>query len=202
MRLDLLLQRENFAQTFEQSLAGYLRNALKVDSKVVWGGESKEGSALLVNHKLNVIYAKNIDRSKLRAIVSEYAYHPNPLRRLLQTNYIRLATCVYFEWLFLKARVSVSPWVEDLDHLCIIPGNHLIRIVNLKTHSCRVMVKPGFDVQFLQNEIFLRERYDFLPIPQLLRADPEFFWYDEVQISALPLNRLERKCCCKLKKVY
>ena len=191
MRLDLLLKREDFAQTFEQSLNKFLLDAFGTVTTVNWRKGFKGDNALLVNHKLNVIYSKNIDRAKLRSIVSEYAYHPNILRRFLQKTYIQLASCAFFEWLFVKIRVEVNPWVSNLDRLCIIPGNHSIRIVDLKSSRCRVVLKDGFDAQFINNEIYLREKYSFLPIPKLLNVDSLGLWYEEVQISALPLNRID-----------
>ena len=189
MRLDLLLKREDFAQTFEQSFTKYLLDVFGVNSAVNWKGGSNSNTSLLANHKLNVIYSKSIDRTKLKSIVSEYAYHPNPLRRFLQETYINLATRTYLEWLFVRIRVEVNPWVNDLNGLCIIPGNHSIRIIDLKASSCRVILKEGFNAQFIQNEIYLREEYKFLPIPKLLNFDSKGLWYEEVQISALPLNR-------------
>ena len=191
MRLDLLLKREDLAQTFEQSLNKFLLDTFGAVTTVNWRRGFKSGNALLVNHKLNVIYSKNIDRAKLRSIVSEYAYHPNILRRFLQKTYIQLASSAYFEWLFVKIRVEVNTWVSDLDRLCIIPGNHSIRIVDFKSSRCRVVLKDGFDAQFINNEIYLREKYSFLPIPKLLNVDSLGLWYEEVQISALPLNRID-----------
>ncbi len=191
MRLDLLLKREDFAQTFEQSFTKYLLDVFRIVAVVNWRGDSKNNTSLLANHKLNVIYSKNIDRAKLRSIVSEYAYHPNALRRFLQKTYIQLAACTYFEWLLVKTRVEVNPWIGDLDGLCIIPGNHSIRIVDLEAFSCRVILKEGFNAQFIKNEICLREKYKFLPIPKLLNVDSAGMWYEEQQISALPLNRID-----------
>ena len=193
MRLDLLLKRENFAQIFELSLENFLLDKLGIVTVIRWKKRFKSNNALLVNHKLNVIYSKNIDRDKLRAIVSEYAYHPNILRHFLQKCYIKLASNIYFERLFVKMRVEVKPWTSSLDDFCIIPGNHSIRIIDLKLSICRVVIKDGHNTQFINNEIYLRENYSFLPIPKLLNVDSLGLWYEEVQISALPLNRIENQ---------
>jgi hypothetical protein len=191
MRLDLLLKREDFARIFEQSLQKFLIDAFGNVTSVNWRRGFNGSNALLVNTKLNVIYSRNIDRSKFRSIVSEYAYHPNILRRFLQKTYIQFASSKYFEWLFVDIRVEVSPWVGDLDKLCIIPGNHSIRIVDLKLSRCRIVLKYGFDAQFINNEINLREKYSFLPLPKLLNVDSAGLWHEEVQVSALPLNRID-----------
>lgn len=194
MRLDLLLKRENFPQVFEKSFTKYLSDVFGVVAFVNWTDKSKSKGSLFANRKLNVIYSKNIDRIKLRSIVSEYAYHPNLLRHFLQKTYINLAMCSYFEWFFVNAKVEVelqvNSCVVDLSSLCIIPGNHSIRIIDLNASRCRVILKEGFDAKFIKNEINLREKYRFLPIPKLLNFDSKGFWYEEEQVSALPLNRV------------
>ena len=60
MRLDILLKREDFAQIFEQSFTKYLFEKFGLVAKVNWKSGSKSNNSLLANHKLNVIYSKNI----------------------------------------------------------------------------------------------------------------------------------------------
>ena len=91
-------------------------------------------------------------------IVSEYAYNPNLLRRFLQKIYIKISISNYFEHLFAKTSVSVSPWIESLDKVCIVPGNQSIRIINLETLTCRVILKDGFSSKSIRNEIYLRQK--------------------------------------------
>jgi hypothetical protein len=193
MRLDLLVKRENFAKIFEQSFSRYLTDVFRVTHDVSWKYNSLCSHSLLINYKLNVIYSKNIDRTKLKSIMSEYAYHSNLVRYFLQKTYISLSSCIYFEWIFTKNRVEVMPWISELDNLCIIPGNHSIRIIDLQASSCRVILKDGFNAQFINNEIHLREKYRFLPIPKLLNVDLSGLWYEEEQVSALPFNRINNK---------
>jgi hypothetical protein len=193
MRLDLLLKREDFAKTFEISFARYLFEVFNITATVNWRNNTKDSNFLLVNHKLNVIYSKNIDRAKLKLIVSEYEYNPNLVRRFLQKIYIKLSISTYFEHLFAKTIVSVSPWIESFDEVCIVPGNQSIRIINLETLTCRVILKDGFSSQSIRNEIYLRQKYKFLPIPKLLNVDTQSLWLEELQVSALPFNRISNK---------
>ena len=193
MRLDLLLKREDFAKTFEISFARYLFEVFNISATVNWRNNTKDSNFLLVNHKLNVIYSKNIDRAKLKLIVSEYEYNPNLVRRFLQKIYIKLSISTYFEHLFAKTIVSVSPWIESFDEVCIVPGNQSIRIINLETLTARVILKEGFSSQSIKNEIYLRQKYKFLPIPKLLNVDTQSLWFEELQVSALPLNRIDNQ---------
>ena len=191
MRLDLLLKREDFAKTFEISFARYLFEVFNITATVNWRNNTKDSNFLLVNPKLNVIYSKNIDRAKLKLIVSEYEYNPNLVRRFLQKIYIKLSISTYFEHLFAKTIVSVSPWIESFDEVCIVPGNQSIRIINLETLTARVILKEGFSSQSIKNEIYLRQKYKFLPIPKLLNVDTQSLWFEELQVSALPFNRID-----------
>ena len=193
MRLDLLLKREDFAKTFEISFARYLFEVFNISATVNWRNNTKNSNFLLVNHKLNVIYSKNIDRAKLKLIVSEYEYNPNLVRRFLQKIYIKLSISTYFEHLFAKTIVSVSPWIESFDEVCIVPGNQSIRIINLETLTARVILKEGFSSQSIRNEIYLRQKYKFLPIPKLLNVDTQSLWFEELQVSALPFNRIDNQ---------
>lgn len=193
MRLDLLLKREDFAKTFEISFARYLFEVFNITATVNWRNNTKDSNFLLVNHKLNVIYSKNIDRAKLKLIVSEYEYNPNLVRRFLQKIYIKLSISTYFEHLFAKTIVSVSPWIESFDEVCIVPGNQSIRIINLETLTARVILKEGFSSQSIRNEIYLRQKYKFLPIPKLLNVDTQSLWFEELQVSALPFNRIDNQ---------
>lgn len=193
MRLDLLLKREDFAKTFEISFARYLFEVFNISATVNWRNNTKDSNFLLVNHKLNVIYSKNIDRAKLKLIVSEYEYNPNLVRRFLQKIYIKLSISTYFEHLFAKTIVSVSPWIESFDEVCIVPGNQSIRIINLETLTARVILKEGFSSQSIRNEIYLRQKYKFLPIPKLLNVDTQSLWFEELQVSALPFNRIDNQ---------
>ena len=193
MRLDLLLKREDFAKTFEISFARYLFEVFNISATVNWRNNTKDSNFLLVNHKLNVIYSKNIDRAKLKLIVSEYEYNPNLVRRFLQKIYIKLSISTYFEHLFAKTIVSVSPWIVSLDEVCIVPGNQSIRIINLETLTARVILKEGFSSQSIRNEIYLRQKYKFLPIPKLLNVDTQSLWFEELQVSALPFNRIDNQ---------
>jgi len=193
MRLDLLLQRENFSEIFSQSFQQELYKQFGWDGLLVWKWERRQMFSpknLLVNHKLNVIYPNTICRKDLRQITAEYAYHPNLLRRLLQMLFVRFATSFPFELFTTKAVIEVDPWLEKIDKWCIVPGNHAMRIVYLDHSICRVFCKQGFSAKFIENEIYVRKEYPFLPTPRLLNSDEDKSWFLEERIIALPLNRI------------
>ncbi len=195
MRLDLLLNREDFVKVFNITFAKYLFNKFKWEGEVSWGrsGFTSSSGILLVNHKLNVIYSAKIDRDELSSIAGEYAYHPNFIRRSLQGIYIKLATCSVFESYLAESTICIDPWIDELDDICIIPGNHSVRIIELGNSECRVVLKDGFNKKFIDNEIKLRQDYLSLPIPQMIESNNKESWYVEQRVLALPLNRLDDK---------
>ena len=92
MRLDLLLTREPFDEIFVRTFGGYLSDRFGWKGAIEWhSGYSSTKNSLLVNSKLNLIYSRNIDNYRLRKLASEYTYHTNTIRRLLQWLYVRYA---------------------------------------------------------------------------------------------------------------
>jgi hypothetical protein len=198
MRLDLLLQREDFSRIFPQLLQNELSKRFGWSGKISWRDSRCSSSLhLLVNHKLNVIYPASMKRSVLRQLTAEYGYHPNLLRRLLQLLFVRFATSFPFEYFTTIAVVKIEPWLDELENWCVIPGNHSIRVVEFDSNLCRVYQKPGFNRKFILNEIAIREQFPFLPIPKLLDSDKDEGWYMEERIRALPLNRIADNSVCE-----
>ena len=192
MRLDLLLQREDFPQIFSQSLKSKLKSCFGWSGQVTWNrvGIYIKPNVLRANHKLNVIYPHSLHRSDLRQLTAEYSYHPHISRRLLQSLFVYFATSFPFEFFTTVALVKVEPWVSVLERWCIIPGNHSFRIVECDKNRCLVFLKAGFNDQFIRNEIFIREKFPDLPTPVLFESDKSSGWYTEERIIALPINRI------------
>jgi hypothetical protein len=192
MRLDLLLRREDFPHIFSKLLDQELSKRFGWSGQIIWEQSRclSTTDKLLVNQKLNVIYPATMSRRVLRQFTAEYRYHPNLFRRLFQSLFVRFATSFPFEMLTTVAVVKISPWLDKLEHFCVIPGNHSIRIVELDHDRCRVFIKPGFNYKFIRNEITIRTQFSFLPIPNLLDSNKDDGWYLEERIIALPLNRI------------
>ena len=192
MRIDLLLKREDFSEICSTSLQQFFQKGESWSGRFNWGPVPWPllSNSLLVNHKLNVIYSPLLDRKQLRELTAEYRYNPNPVRRLLQSLFVQFGTTFPFDRLTAIAAVEVEPWIERLEHCCILPGNHTIRIVELEHDRCRVLLKQGVCPQFIQNEINVRSAYPFLPVPALLEWDQEEGWYLEERVVALPWNRI------------
>ena len=192
MRLDLLLAREPFEHIFYTTLGGYLSSQFGWKGDIRWqsaGAANDDG--LWVNNKLNLIYSRSIDTNTLRLISSEYAYHPNAMRRLLQWVYVRYTVTRPLRRLFSPSIVVIDPLPSACNNWCILPGNNAIRIIDLKNDECVVLQKDGFDQRYMRDLLQLRHKFPDLPGPKLLRSDIDEGWYAEERIRGLPLNRLD-----------
>lgn len=191
MRLDLLLAREPFPDVFAATLEKYLEQRLGWRGEVRWrNGRSGRSDSFLVNDKLNLIFPPSAATEQLRTLAAEYAFHPNPLRRLLQELYVRYAMTHPWRWWLASAHVDINPWREDFSSWVILGGNHSVRILDLERDCSVVVRKLGFQQEFLDAAIDLRVRHPDLPGPRLLEWDSAAGWYEEELIRGLPLNRV------------
>ena len=192
MKLELLLEREPFADVFIKTFKAYLISEFGWSGIIHWEPYrlAQQKNALLANGKLNIIYPQSLTRSCLLPVIREYAYNPNPLLSLLQSAYVRFGTYFPLEWFATTAVVKIDPWPKQIEKLCVIPGNHSIRIIDLDRDLCHVLLKHGFNKNFLLNEISVRQKFPFLPSPKLIDADKQSGRYTEERIEALPWDRI------------
>jgi len=190
LRLDLLLVREPFEKKFLHTLETYLSEQLGWKGAIHWKrGYSLNQSALLVSSKLNLIYSREVSIGELRQLASEYAYHINPIRRLLQGLFVKYTISKPFRWLFSDAYVLIEPMPEACKSWCILPGNHSIRIVDVSNNECIVLRKEGANKNYIRSLLELRKAHPSLPGPTLYRTDQSLDWYAEERIYGLPVNR-------------
>lgn len=190
MRLDLLLEREPFADFFSATLANFLKQHYGWQGDIVWKQKPENYRGMLVNAKLNLIFPAQCDTVSLRGLGAEYAHHPQFMRRILQQAYVHYALSRPLRRAFSSAWVDVLPWPEALSNWCILPGNHAIRIIDLVHNECIVLRKSHFNPALLENVTRMRKNFPELPGPRLLEDRSQLGWYREERVTGLPLNRL------------
>lgn len=141
--------------------------------------------------ELNLIAPKSIPTWELRILAAEYSNSPVMIRRLLQTLFVNITTSSTLRQIAASFYISVKPWVPFLNNVCILPGNHSLRIVDISQGHCIVLGKAGFSQNSIQNEIKIRSEHQYLPVPELLEFDIENNWYREQRITGLPVNRVK-----------
>ncbi len=215
MKIELLVEREPFWDILKSTLSSYYQF---VDGKErTFHVRTKNMSDLfnkdvfLVNSKINSIFNPHVNKDVFGQIKKEFSYHPNILKRWLQTVYINLATTFPFSYLFADHILEVEPSLPHAEDILILGGNNRLRIMDLETNTMIVILKEGFSRYFFDNEVMLRKSLKELDIPKLIASDPEHTFFVEKIISGTPINRLHddevskealEKAMGNLQKIY
>lgn len=180
MKIKLLRKRENFLQIFQESSLAFFKQK--------YPNTSLPKVNYLINDHLNIVYPLHIDRNDLSNLVSEFKYHRNPFRRILQSIYVYLAIRKPFEFIASSSAVSISIPCNIGNQWIFIPGNHSIRVIDLERGRCFVFLKNGFNEKFIESDANVRASYPWLKAPKILHRG--LGWYEEQRVIGLPLNRL------------
>lgn len=195
MKIELLIKREPFWEILFSTLDSYYQNIdgkkrnFQLRSKKIKDLFNK--NIFLVNSKLNIIFNPHVDKNIFTQTKKEFSYHPNRLKRLMQTVYVNLAMTFPFSVLFADAVLNIKPLIPHSHNILILGGNNRVRIIDLESRSMIVILKNGFDRYFFDNEVLLRENLLNLDIPKFISSDSDNFFFTEEIISGTPINRLD-----------
>lgn len=192
MKLEKLLKREDFSQILIDTLTLYFEFTSKWKGKIKWGEHvGAENLNFLVNERLNIIFPLAMTKEQLMPLVSEYSYHINPIRCWAQKLYIYFALNAGFRYLFSSGKLHITEVDLLPTNICILPGNHTIRIVNLDIDQCLVIKKTGFIEKRLECAVSARLAYPDMPGPKIIDSNIAEGWYSEERIFGLPTNRVK-----------
>jgi len=190
LKLEDLIKREKFPDIFCATISKYLQQTSSWSGSVVWGSHGGHNDLnFLVNTKLNLIYPAFTPQKDLIPLVAEYVFHTNLLRRWAQNAYILLALHPLLRPFFSPLKLHITDKPSITTNMCILPGNHSIRVVNLDQNECVVISKEGFSGKKLKNAALARLTYPDLPGPKVLFFEMSCDWYVEERIFGLPINR-------------
>ena len=190
MKLENLIQREKFPDIFCATLGKYLQQTSSWSGEVVWGCHGSNNDLnFLVNAKLNLIYPVFTPQKDLIPLATEYAFHSNFIKRWAQNAYIFLALHPLLRRFFSSFKLHITDKSSLISNLCILPGNHTIRIISLDESECVVITKEGFGGEKLKNAASTRLSYPELPGPKVLFFENSVNWYVEERIFGLPIDR-------------
>ena len=191
LKLDELMQREDFQDIFSKTLKGYLVTKKQWNGDIFWGIKPrKKALNLFVNGRINIIFPPNLSSIDIRTFAAEYSYNKNIFKRFAQRLYVYFSSTKLFREAFASEKLSIQPCPKGFSDICILPGNHSIRIINLKTHSCIVLLKIGYRSDKLKNAINVRTAYPDLPGPAINSWSFDEGWYQEDRIVGLPIDRV------------
>ena len=191
LKLDELMQREDFQDIFSKTLKRYLVKKKQWNGDIFWGVKPRRKALnFLVNGRINIIFPPNLSATDIRTFAAEYSYNKNIFVWFAQSLYVYLSSTKLFREAFVSGKLSIQPCPDDFSDICILPGNHSIRIINMKLHNCIVLLKFGFRLDKLKNAINVRTSYPDLPGPKINSWSFDEGWYQEDRIAGLPIDRV------------
>lgn len=188
MKIDAMVEREDFYPILEKTLTKYYREVLKRDCTVeVTDSPRKEN--VIIFEKLNRIITRHPSKQIRQSIYESFNINDNTLKRIAAKIYIFLLLST--GRLLADKGLRLSDQSMLTNNQAVIPGNKKIRINNYKTKTSDLIVKEGFADTYFQNELRFRTEniYDFI-VPILEHGD---YWYREQLIDGLCLARVTDK---------
>jgi hypothetical protein len=187
------MAREKFPDIFCVTISNYFQQSSSWSGEVVWGSHGSDCDLnFLVNSKLNLIFPTSLPKKYLIPLAAEYSFHPHPLKRWAQSTYIFLALSPILRYFFCHEKLHITNKTCIPHNICILPGNHSIRLIDIDKSECVVIKKEGFSDDKIKNAALTRLSYSNLPGPKILFYDKENSWYLEERIFGLPINRCEQ----------
>ena len=198
MKISVLLEREPFDRIFEITLASFLTDYSKRSHTVSWSNKKlvskdlKPSQKWLCNSLLNSIFVKGVNLSVFDSINSEYKTNPmKPWRSKFQRFYLFLSQHKITAPIFSNYQINISPPLEDSNNKLIIGGNTKIRLIDVSQGRVYVILKNGFDRNYIDKEIYVRENFKYLDIPKIYNKGNNAIWYSEEYITGTSPNRID-----------
>lgn len=200
MKISLLLKREPFGSTLEQTLAGFFACRFGKEYKVKWfhgnpglNSVRREGYQVWVcNLYLNSIFVPEAHKEIFRPVYQEYGRATIWWYRPLQYSYVNLATRRPFACWLAQFTIGIQPEVPEAENMLVIGGNHKLRVLNYSSKESSAILKTGFNSVYIERELITRRLANHfkLPVPELHDVSADGTWFTEKYVVGTPLNRL------------
>lgn len=79
--------------------------------------------------------------------------------------------------------------MPESTELLVAPGWRVVRVLDFERGRCLVIAHDDTDVSFMFAEIELRGAPRMGPFPQIMRNDPQGYWFEEKLVDGWPLPR-------------
>lgn len=198
MKISTLLLREPFKKIFEQTMHSFLKDSTKISHNIKWEnitylyGRTDYDQKWYCNPLINSLFVKGVNPNVYNSINGEYSYNTlRPWRSFLQRIYLILSQSKLTAIFMSKYVVHISPAIEGAENKLIIGGNKKIRLIDIYRKEVYVLLKHGFSIKYLEKEIYVRNKFSFLPITKINTIGSNGLWYSEEYISGIPPNRIK-----------
>ena len=191
------MQREPFGDILTETLQHHWERQYNDSFQLHWHWKPKSLPALqsidfICNIYLNAVFPVGTTNGALEPIRREFSCSTVPWRTPLQSAYCWLALSPKYARWFKQATLRVTPSHSALSDLVIIPGNNKLRVLDRQKDVVHGVLKQGFPLRRIQNEIAARQKAHLLgiPIPDLMQCDADAGWFSESYVVGTPLNRI------------
>src|SRR3989339_1483026 len=201
MRLSLLLPREPFPVSFEQTLSRFLRSWTGRPYEIHWrpqrplfASPARSGEFWLVNSYLNAIFLPRADPAIFGPVKREFSRSLSWWRRGPQRLYVDMATSPRTAPWLAHAGVSLTPALPRAELMLMVAGNHKIRLLDYGEKTVYAIRKCGFPPTFREGEIEVRRQTEELglPVPRIKTVAGDGAWLSEAYVNGAPVNRLKQ----------
>ena len=194
MKISTLLLREPFKEIFSKTIEKFLYDKTNIKHKVIWNNTHNvgkdEAQKWQCNSNINSIFLKNSKPEIFSSINGEYSYNPfKPWKSIIQKIYLVFAQSRITSSFFADNYINIYPHIIDSEYKLFIGGNTKVRLIDLKKKKVYVILKDGFDSKFIENELYIKSNFKYIPTPKIIDSTSNF-WYSEEYINGLPPNRL------------
>jgi len=197
MKISTLISRENFKKIIEITLSDFFSDLNENTYSVSFKPNSFKNKNTTVqywycNPLINSIFVKGVNLSVFDSINGEYKTNPmKPWRSKFQRFYLFLSQHRITAPIFSNYQINISPALEDSNNKLIIGGNTKIRIIDVSKGKVYVILKNGFNRNYIDREIYVRENFKYLDIPKIYNKGNNAIWYSEEYITGLSPNRID-----------
>tara|TARA_B100000780_G_scaffold274495_1_gene239609 strand:+ start:414 stop:1640 length:1227 start_codon:yes stop_codon:yes gene_type:complete len=200
MKIDTLIFRENFKKIIETTLSDFFKDLYGNEHYINFKRNSfklKKSSSIqnwYCNPLINSIFIKRVDKSVFNSINGEYHFNPiKPWKSFIQRFYLFLSQSSLLRAPMSTYLLEISPKIEDPECKLIIGGNKKLRLIDIRNKEVFVILKNGFNKKYIERDKFIRDNFEHLPLPKIIKTGKTNLWYSEEYIVGVPPNRLKQK---------
>ena len=200
MKIKTLIKRENFKKILEDTLTDFFQDLngkpykIKFNSKPFKINKFNKNQFWYCNPLINSIFVKNVNSKVFESINGEYYFNPvKPWKSYFQRIYLIISQSKLLRTYFSSFILEIFPKINNSKNKIIIGGNKKIRLIDIKKKEVYVILKKGFNKKFIKKDKYVRENFDYLPLPKIKKKGIKNFWYSEEYIVGVPPNRLNYK---------
>jgi hypothetical protein len=185
MKIDAMVEREDFYLINEKTLENYFKIVFSKDLKISTN-EPFTASKVVIYPKINAIVTRTPSKKVLKYIFSEFNVRNNWQKFILGKLYTGI--CLFSFGLLATKTLRFHKHCPVGDNILIWPCNRKIRIFDFENMFVDSIVKEGFTKKYFNSELTfrLRSSYDF--IPPILKYGEN--WYREIILPGQPLARI------------